>query len=37
MRDTVDIIRLIKKFEDTGVFIRFLDDGINTGVWAYSV
>lgn len=29
-RDTADMIRLIKEFDDTGVSIRFLDDGIST-------
>jgi len=29
-RDTSDMIQLIKKFDDMGVSIRFLDDGIST-------
>ncbi|USN51257.1 MAG: recombinase family protein [Myxococcales bacterium] len=29
-RDTADMIRLVKQFDDIGVAIRFLDDGINT-------
>lgn len=29
-RDTVDMIQLIKEFDDMGVAIRFLDDGIST-------
>ena len=29
-RDTADMIRLVKEFDDMGVAIRFLDDGINT-------
>ncbi|TXH79215.1 MAG: recombinase family protein [Thiothrix sp.] len=29
-RDTADMIGLIKEFEETGVAIRFLDDGIST-------
>jgi DNA invertase Pin-like site-specific DNA recombinase len=29
-RDTADMITLIKEFDDTGVSIRFLDDGIST-------
>ncbi len=29
-RDTADMIQLIKEFDDMGVAIRFLDDGINT-------
>jgi DNA invertase Pin-like site-specific DNA recombinase len=29
-RDTADMIQLIKEFDDMGVSIRFLDDGINT-------
>lgn len=29
-RDTVDLIQLIKEFEEMGVAIRFLDDGIST-------
>ena len=29
-RDTVDMIQLIKEFDETGVAIRFLDDGIST-------
>lgn len=29
-RDTADMIQLIKKFDDMGVSIRFLDDGIST-------
>ena len=30
-RDTADMIQLIKKFDNIGVAIRFLDDGISTG------
>lgn len=29
-RDTADMIQLIKEFDEMGVAIRFLDDGINT-------
>lgn len=29
-RDTADMIQLIKKFDELGVAIRFLDDGIST-------
>ncbi|NKB64135.1 MAG: helix-turn-helix domain-containing protein [Gammaproteobacteria bacterium] len=29
-RDTADMIRLIKEFDDMGVAVRFLDDGIST-------
>ena len=29
-RDTADMIQLIKEFDDLGVSIRFLDDGIST-------
>ncbi|MGD9950625.1 MAG: recombinase family protein [Desulfobulbus sp.] len=29
-RDTADMIQLIKEFDDMGVAIRFLDDGIST-------
>ena len=29
-RDTVDMIQLIKEFDEMGVAIRFLDDGIST-------
>jgi DNA invertase Pin-like site-specific DNA recombinase len=29
-RDTADMIQLIKEFDDIGVAIRFLDDGIST-------
>lgn len=29
-RDTADMITLIKEFDNVGVFIRFLDDGIST-------
>lgn len=29
-RDTADMIQLIKEFDDMGVSIRFLDDGIST-------
>lgn len=29
-RDTIDMIQLIKEFDDMGVAIRFLDDGIST-------
>ena len=29
-RDTADMIRLIKEFDENGVAIRFLDDGIST-------
>ena len=29
-RDTADMIQLIKKFDEMGVAIRFLDDGIST-------
>lgn len=29
-RDTADMIQLIKEFDETGVAIRFLDDGIST-------
>ena len=29
-RDTADMIQLIKEFDNMGVFIRFLDDGIST-------
>lgn len=29
-RDTSDMIQLIKEFAKTGVFVRFLDDGIST-------
>jgi DNA invertase Pin-like site-specific DNA recombinase len=29
-RDTADMIQLIKEFDASGVFIRFLDDGIST-------
>lgn len=29
-RDTADMIKLIKEFDDLGVAIRFLDDGIST-------
>src|SRR3990167_2832108 len=29
-RDTADMIQLIKEFDDAGVSIRFLDDGIST-------
>jgi DNA invertase Pin-like site-specific DNA recombinase len=29
-RDTVDMINLIKEFDDLGVAIRFIDDGIST-------
>lgn len=29
-RDTADMIRLIQQFDDIGVAIRFLDDGIST-------
>lgn len=29
-RDTADMIRLVKEFDELGVAIRFLDDGINT-------
>lgn len=29
-RDTADMIQLIKKFDDMGVSLRFLDDGIST-------
>jgi hypothetical protein len=28
-RDTADMIRLVKEFDDVGVAISFLDDGIN--------
>ena len=31
-RDTADMIQLIKYFDETGVAIRFLDDGITTEV-----
>jgi len=29
-RDTADMIKLIKEFDDIGVAVRFLDDGIST-------
>lgn len=29
-RDTADMVSLIKEFDNTGVYIRFLDDGIST-------
>lgn len=29
-RDTADMIKLVKEFDDMGVAIRFLDDGIDT-------
>ena len=29
-RDTTDMIQLIKEFDENGVAIRFLDDGIST-------
>lgn len=29
-RDTADMIQLIKEFDQMGIFIRFLDDGIST-------
>ena len=29
-RDTADMIQLIKEFDETGVAVRFLDDGIST-------
>ena len=29
-RDTFDMIRLIKEFDDAGVAVRFLDDGVST-------
>ncbi len=29
-RDTADMIKLVKEFDEMGVAIRFLDDGINT-------
>ena len=29
-RDTADMIQLIKKFDETGVALRFIDDGIST-------
>lgn len=29
-RDTADMIQLIKEFDDAGVSVRFLDDGIST-------
>jgi DNA invertase Pin-like site-specific DNA recombinase len=29
-RDTADMIQLIKEFDEMGVYIRFLDDGIST-------
>ncbi len=29
-RDTADMIHLIKEFDEAGVAIRFLDDGIST-------
>ena len=29
-RDTADMIHLIKEFDDLGVAVRFLDDGIST-------
>ncbi len=29
-RDTADMIQLIKEFDDAGIAIRFLDDGIST-------
>ena len=29
-RDTADMIRLVREFDELGVAIRFLDDGINT-------
>ena len=29
-RDTADMIQLIKDFDNIGVFVRFLDDGIST-------
>lgn len=29
-RDTADMVQLIKEFDDMGIAIRFLDDGINT-------
>lgn len=29
-RDTADMINLIKEFDDMGVGVRFIDDGINT-------
>jgi DNA invertase Pin-like site-specific DNA recombinase len=29
-RDTADMIQLIKRFEKTGVAVRFIDDGIST-------
>lgn len=29
-RDTADMIQLIKEFDEMGVAIRFLDDGIST-------
>ena len=33
-RDTADMIQLIKEFDEMGIAIRFLDDGISTeGQW----
>ena len=29
-RDTVDTVRLIQEFDQNGVAVRFLDDGITT-------
>ena len=29
-RDTADMIQLVKEFDEKGVAVRFLDDGINT-------
>jgi len=29
-RDTVDMVQLVKEFNDIGVYLRFLDDGIST-------
>jgi DNA invertase Pin-like site-specific DNA recombinase len=29
-RDTADMIQLIKEFDELGVAVRFLDDGIST-------
>jgi hypothetical protein len=29
-RDTADMIQLIKQFDDLGVAVRFLDDGVST-------
>ncbi len=31
-RDTADMIQLIKEFDAQGVAVRFIDDGISTGV-----